>query len=865
MSSVLARHDALLKEIVAADGGVVFKTVGDSVLAAFATAPNALAAACKVQQAFGTEPWALPEPPQIRMALHTGSAELRGGDYFGPVLNRTARLLDAGHGGQVLLSLATEQLVREQLPPDTALRDPGTHRLIDLSLPEQIFQLLAPDLPATFPPLNTIDARHTNLPAQPTPLIGRENEVAAVATLLGGSDVRLLTLTGPGGVGKTRLSLQIAAELIEDFTDGVYFVDLAPIRESSLVTSAIAATLGVRESAGQPLLAALKDYLRDKCMVLLLDNFEHLLNAAPLVADLLATAPRLKILVTSREILHLRGEKEMVVQPLALPDPARLPAFEQLSQYAAVALFIERALDARPGFQVTNANAPAVAEICAHLDGLPLAIELAAARIKLFGPEALLARLGQRLPFLTGGARDLPLRQQTLRNTIDWSYNLLDAAEQALFRRLGVFVGGCTLEAAQAVCNVEGDLPLEMVDGLAALIDKSLVKHSEGIDGEPRFTMLETVRDYAQEHLAASGELEVLRQRHAAFFVTLAEAGVSHDRLEIEHPNLRAALVWSRTEADGTTGLRLVVALDWFWRVSGSLSEGRGWLTDALAPRADRSAWPDTTAYRSLRAKALSRLGDQAAWQNDMAAAQLAIEGSLALFQELGDTWSVADTLSGLGNVVLFRGDYERSGALLEESLALFRQLEDSGSIAMCFFFMGNLAYAQGNLRRAGERYQECLSLFRQLDATWMIANLLLHLGIVALDEGDDERAGAYLAESVTLLRELGERWLAVQALEVYAGLAAARGAGRADAAGVGRWAVRLFGAAEALRETIGTSIHSIYQAHYQRGVAAARVLLDDATFAAAWAEGRTMTLEQAIAEALEVTNDRPIKPTEGS
>jgi tetratricopeptide (TPR) repeat protein len=522
-----------------------------------------------------------------------------------------------------------------------------------------------------------------------------------------------------------------------------------------------------------------------------------------------------------------------------------------LARNPSVALFVERAQAVMPDFRLTEQNAAAVAGICGRLEGLPLAIELAARRVKLLHPKTLLARLEQRLSLLTEGPRDLPIRQQTLRNTIAWSYNLLAAAEQALFRRLGVFVGGCTLEAAEAVCHADGELPLDVLSGMAALADKSLLRQEAGADGALRCVMLETIREYALEQLAASEELEVFRQRHAAFFVTLAEASARHECLELEYPNLRAALVWSRTEVDGTTELRLVVALDGFWRHSGSLSEGRLWLTDALTSRADGAAWPDTTASRSLRAKALSRLGDQAAWQNDLAAALPAYEESLALFRELGDVWGIADTLSSFGAVILFCGDYERSGALLEESLSLFRQLEDRGGIAMCFFFTGHLAYAQGNLRQASERYQEGLSVFRQLEYSWMIANFLLHLGIVALDEGDDGAAGAYLVESLTLLRNLGDRWLAVHALEVYVGVAVARGARRADAAREGRRAARLFGAVEAERETLGAATLPIYQAHYQRGVAAARALLDGAPFAAAWVAGRAMSLEQAIAEAL--------------
>jgi predicted ATPase/class 3 adenylate cyclase len=478
MREALARHDALLRDAINAHGGVVFKTMGDQFCAAFTTAPAALAAALAAQRDLSGEGaplvGALPDtglmgalpgteghprgvPLRVRMALHTGAAEAREGDYLGPPLNRVARLLEAGHGGQVLLSQSTFDLARDHLPEGVSLRDLGEHRLRDLARPERIFQPVAPDLPADFPPLSTLDARPHNLPAQVTPLIGREKEVAAGQHVLRQEAVRLVTLTGAGGTGKTRLGLQVAAELLDQFSAGVFFVALAPISDPGLVASAIAQTLGVRELGGTPLLESLKAHLRDQQLLLLLDNFEHLLAAAPLVAELLAAAPRLKVLLTSRAVLHLRGEKEFPVPPLALPDPKHLPPVgadlvSALSQYAAVELFIQRALDVKPEFVVTNENAPAVAEICVRLDGLPLAIELAAARIKLFPPEALLARLGSRLTLLTGGARDLPARQRTLRDAIAWSYDLLGESEQRLFRRLAVFVGGCTPEAAEAVC-----------------------------------------------------------------------------------------------------------------------------------------------------------------------------------------------------------------------------------------------------------------------------------------------------------------------------------------------------------------------------------------------------------------------------
>jgi len=890
MPAALARHDALLHESIAAHGGVVFKTVGDSLLAAFAQAPAALAAALAAQQAFVTESWALPEPLRVRMALHTGSAEVRGGDYFGPALNRAARLLDAGHGGQVLLSLATEQLVREQLPPDAALRDLGTHRLKDLGLPEQIFQLVTPDLPATFPTLNALDSRRTNLPAQPTPLIGREEEIAAVGALLRRASVRLVTLTGPGGVGKTRLALQVAAELIEDFTHGVYFVDLAPIRDPHLVTTAIASTLGVREAGGQPLQERLKDYLGDKQILLLLDNFEQVIDAAPLVADLLATASQLKVLATSRETLHLRGEKEVAVLPLPLPDPTHLPPLERLSQYAAVVLFIQRASDAQPHFQVTNATAPVVAEICVRLDGLPLAIELAAARLKLFPPEGLLARLSSRLALLTGGPRDLPARQQTLRHTIAWSYDLLTEAEQILFRRLGVFVGGCTVEAAEAVCVKPTHVEMDVLDGLAALVNQSLLRQTEGLPSEPRFTVLETIREYALERLQASGEAETVRRNHAAYYLALAEAGEASanampstelawfNRLETEHDNMRAALVWSQqTTGSAELGLCLAWALRWFWFNGGYWSEARGWLEGVLAHAEGMS-------HPYARAKVLHGLGHLLALQGDYAAGQAQLAQSLMLFQELGATQEVAwvltrlgwlarehgDTTTArlrleeslalyrelgnkagiawglvtLGEVAVMQEDAEWATALLAESLALFREQEDRLGIGWALNHLGHVAQLQGKHAHATQLHEESLALFRGYGAQNLgIASAFQSLGEVALAHGDPVHATARYAESLALFRDLGDKGGMAWCL---AGLGSVAALG-----GQLERAARLWGAAEAQREAIGARPAPAARLTYERALATARAQLGEAAFSAAWAAGQAMPLEQAMTEAL--------------
>src|SRR5215216_1569219 len=489
MQVALARHDEILRGATEQHGGYVFKTIGDAFCCAFRTAPDALETSLFAQRALLSKVgW--PEetgPLLVRMALHTGTTEERDGDYFGPPVNRVARLLSAAHGAQVLLSLPTHEMVRDQLPAGTSLTDLGEHRLKDLFRPERVFQLSTPELPSEFPHLRTLEAYRNNLSLQPTPLVGREKEVSEVRDLLRSEETRLLTLTGPGGIGKTRLALQAAADLLDDFSDGAFLVPLATLTEAELFFSAVAETLGVRETGEQSLDESLKDYLHERRLLLVLDNFEQVLGAAPAVTQLLAAAPGLKVLATSRAPLGLYGEHEFPVPPLTLPDLKRPPPLERLTQYEAVGLFVERARAVKPDFSITNESAPAVAEICVRLDGLPLAIELAAARIKMLPPKAMLPRLSSRLKLLTGGARDLPVRQRTLRGAIEWSHTLLGDGEKTLFARMAVFSGGRTLEAVEAVCDAQGDLPVDTFEGVSSLLDKSLLRQEEGPEGEPRF------------------------------------------------------------------------------------------------------------------------------------------------------------------------------------------------------------------------------------------------------------------------------------------------------------------------------------------------------------------------------------------
>ena len=802
MRQALARHDALVAAAVGQHTGTLVRArgEGDSHFAVFARASDAIAAAYALQQALCVERWPTPTPLRVRLALHTGEAGLRDGSYYGTAVNRCARLRDSAHGGQILLSQATAELAGDVLPPDTVLRGLGEHRLKDLLRPEHIYQLVAPGLPADFPQLQTLDTRQSNLPIQATPLIGREHQVAATCALLRRVDVRLLTLTGLGGTGKTRLAFQVAADLLDACANGVYFVALAPISDPTLVAATIAQALGISDIAGQPLLERLKAYLRSKQLLLLLDNFEQVLAAAPLVGELLAAAPLLKVLITSRAALHLYGEQEFLVPPLALPEPRRLSlvARDSLVQYPAVALFVQRAQAVKADFALTSENARAVAEICVRL---PLAIELAAARVKLLPPQAMLARLSNQLALLTGGARDLPTRQQTLRNTIDWSYNLLDAHEQTLFRRLGVFVGGCSLEGAEAICKTAGDLSLDVLDGVAALLDQSLLRQEVGAGGELRVTMFETIREYALERLEMSGEAEALRRQRATYYLALAEAAepkltggdrdIWLEQLEAEQDNLRAALEWSQTaEDDAEMGLRLAGALCWFWYHRGYWSEGRVRLEDALERSSEATpsasakallgagmlAWAqaeDTqanvllaeslTLFRALEDKhgsawALCHLGGVAQRQGAGQQANALFAESLTLFRELGDKAGSAWVLNEMGYAARYQGNYAAARALLEESLELFRTLGDKWGTAWALRHLGAMAHGLGELDRAAQLFAECLALFREGGMKDGIGYALRSLGWVATDQGDTARAAAHYAESLELCQEIGDK-----------------------------------------------------------------------------------------------------------
>jgi len=862
------RHRVLLRAAFAASGGEEQGTEGDSFFVVFHSARSAIAAALAAQRSLAAEPWPDEAPVRVRMGVHSGEARMQGGSLVGIDINRAARIAAVAHGGQVLVSDATRALVRDEALEGIAFRDLGSHRLKDLDEPERLHQLVADGLRSEFPPVRTVGTRPINLPAQLTSFVGREAERAAVDDLL--ALHRLVTLTGPGGTGKTRLSIEVAAGVVDDFPDGVHFVALEAVRDPGLVASRIAGALGLTESGSRAARDLIEDWLARKTVLIILDNFEQVADAAPLVADLLRSVPGLKLLVTSRAALRISGEHEYPVHGLPAPpdlsglsalERARLPVrdreveAEGLATYASVRLFIQRATAVRPDFQVTNDNAPAVAAICAKLQGMPLAIELAAARVKVLSPDAILARLTHQLAALGAGSRDLPERQQTLRAAIAWSYDILDAGDRRLLERLSVFRGGIDLAAAEAACGPAEELDRDVVDGLAELADQSLLRVVEG--GEARFQMLESIREFAAEMLATRGEADRVRKRFRAWFLGLAEqarpllAGPDQrrwlDRLELEHDNLRAALDGAVADEDAESAIGLAFALWRFWQMRGHLFEARRRL-DAMA------AAPWSRLSPVLRARLVEALGGVCWWQADVLAMRVAYQEAVELWRADGNRAELANALynfsfcftvpTSIGEAL---GTTDPDGigqASLAEALDIYRALGDERGQANVLWGMGNRQYFRNDEGAGVPELTEALEIFRRVGNRTMEAWTLHMLGAGKLRLGDTEASRGLFRAALRLFHESGD---AAGFTLVFDDLAS-----QAAYDGDPERAARLWGAARSLTASTGAGLASFVDQFVEQLLPlAAKATLSPAEVTRLASEGAAMTIDEVVAYAL--------------
>ena len=762
--------------------------------------------------------------------------------------NRAARIAAAGHGGQVLLSDATRGLVAHELPEGVALRDLAEHRLKDLPRPERIWQIEIDGLASKFPTLRSLDARPNNLPTATTPLIGRKREISDVAALL--REHRLVTLIGPGGTGKTRLAIAVAHEVLTEFADGAFFIPLEDAHDRAIVAAMAAAALGVREKVDRDLEAGVKAFTADRELLLVLDNFEQVRAAAPLVADLLAGSPRLRILVTSRAPLHLSAEREYAVAPLGVPDLERLPSVTSLSQYDAVALFIDRGTAVRSDFAVTNANAPAIAEICNRLDGLPLAIELAAARVKLLTPEAILDRLVRRLPVLTQGPTDLPARQRTLRGTMDWSYELLTEPERAFLRRLGVFAGGWGIDACEAVCNPLGELGIDTLAGLTTLADNSLIHRaaSDADEGDPRFAMLQVVREFATDQLEADDHAVAVKRRHAQAVLDLAERAEPEltgrnlqgwqRRMRREEDNVRAALHWAVDNEEAVVGLRISAALWRFWQYWAEFREGRRWLETLLQ-------LPSAATPSEARARALRALGSIAYWQGDADLASSLYEEALSIYRDIGDERGMADALFDSAWAAIGRGDIVDATSRAGDARELYERADDRGGTTRVESFLVTGAYLMGGGGSKDEAIaaiRRALAVAREQGRLFDEADLLGSIGFVQFRAGEYEDALAAFRESVRLWRAARNVGMAPY---LKMGAALELRLGRHDRA------ARLAAAATRAVDEMGGELPSAMIGDIDPLDEVANLLSPD-DFAQAVEDGRAMSFDEAMTYALE-------------
>ena len=838
------RHRAILRAAFQEHRGVEQGTEGDSFFVTFASAREAVAAAATGQRALADEPWPDDGVIRVRMGLHTGESESIGGSLVGLDINRAARIAALAHGNQVVVSAATRSVVGDGLPAGTAWLDRGDHRLRDLDSTERLWQVSVAGLPDAFPPLRSGTARLGNMPTRLTTFVGRDQELAEALALSAAG--RLLTLTGPGGTGKTRLSLEIGARSRERYPDGVFFVPLEPITEASLVPATIAERLSLPDRGGRAPTDRLREHLRDRRSLIILDNFEQVISAAPLVTELLAAAPGLGILATSREALRVYGEQEYPVPPLAVPDPGAVRDVSHACRFGAVQLFLERARAVMPSFGLDDDNLAAVVEICYRLDELPLAIELAAARVKLLSPGAMLGRLEHRLSLLGGGARDLPARQQTLRGAIGWSYDLLEPDDRDLFECCSVFAGAVDLEAIEAICAPAG---VDVLDGVSSLVDKSLVRRRDTADGETRYRMLETIREYAAERLGESGRTGALRGRHARYFRTLADAAgtlgaagerSALDRVEADHNEYRAAITWSIETDDGTTAMAIGAGLWRFWQMRGYIVEGLEGIESALAMTDGDD--------EDVRLAALEAAGGLAYWSNDQPRARVWYGDVLAIQRERGDPKGIGDALYNLSFTYTLHDDADTGEALTREALALYESANDAAGLARVRWGLANVEYAKGpdHAEMAHELAELALAGFREVGDRFYIGWATFTVGLAEFALSWLDAAGARFREALRMFLETDDISGYTLVMDALAGIAMRQG-DRMRAA-------RISGAVESLERASGTGLNRSNRPLFGYDPTP---LVTAADTAAAYAEGLAMDKQSAVAFALD-TGDRP-------
>lgn len=897
MPALFARHHEILHRAIQTYHGHVFQIIGDAFCAAFHSASDALDAALEAQRSLHSEAWS-PAPLKVRMGIHTGKADVQeNGQYHGYLtMSHVQRLMSAAHGGQVLISLATQELVRDHFPEGVTLRDMGERRLKDMLHAEHIYQLVTADLPDDFPPIKTLDVVHHNLPAQMTSFIGRATEIAEIKQALDAH--RLVTLTGSGGAGKSRLSLQVGMECLHQFSDGVWLAELAPVTDPTLVPQTVLSLFNLREDSRRSALEILIDHLRPKTLLLLLDNCEHLIEACAQISEaLLHACPRLRILASSREPLGIDGEVAYRVPSLHAPNPANLPSLDELQKVDSIRLFIERAATAKPGFALTNHNAFSLAQICSRLDGIPLAIELAASRVKVLSPEQIAARLDDRFRLLTGGSRTALPRQQTLRAMIDWSYSLLSEQEKTLFRRLAVFVGGWTLEAAESVCGEESS-GVDVLDLLIRLVDKSLILAEESAD-EIRYHRLETIRQYSREKFFETDEVERVRDRHLDFFVQFAEIVdeklkgrdqvLWQRRMSAEQDNLRAALEWGLSK-DPDSALRIVGAANLFWTAGGYSAEGFRWTQKALE-QVEKTPLPiDITHAQRLAARARALRGQTRLYLSlgDNANAKRVAQESVALYRQSQDRGGLAFALVVLAYPLEFLGERVEAEAALQESYTIARLEGDSYVICRSLNRLARMIVDLHHDLDLSQSYmEESLRLAREAGLRSQEAQAAETLGFIAIHRNDHDAARLHFKESARVYEEIGatfnvileksnlahlERKLGnfADALEYYREtIVAFRDMGQTGAIAhqlecfgfialaqhQDERALQLFAAAGTLRQKSGRPMTPDEQIYFDEQLRNVHAQMPAKQFDSAWSKGHAMTMEQAIQFALEYAN----------